>query len=302
MIAPQLSRGYQKLGLGALIVSLFYLLYTNFSFTSFRLSQPHLATPISNTHTSDHVPAVVSDELEPSGGASSKEEEHLAELQTPNHLSDGSVDGVIVMGKMAAEDAAWLERLPHWQHAVYSVDNNTAPLHTSINKGREAMPYLTYIIDHYNRLPKNLVFLHAHEEGYPVAWHTDTPEHSNIWSVEHLNLDFLQRNGYANLRCIYIPGCPDEIQPFRDDKEVDRTPERVFADAWKVFFGNDNVPEVIGAPCCAQFAVSREQVRKRSLRDYLRFRQWLYETELSDEISGRVFEYMWHIIFGQEPV
>jgi hypothetical protein len=25
-------------------------------------------------------------------------------------------------------------------------------------------------------------------------------------------------------------------------------------------------------------------------------------TELDDETSGRVFEYLWHIIFGQDPV
>jgi len=73
-------------------------------------------------------------------------------------------------------------------------------------------------------------------------------------------------------------------------------------DAWRALFGNDHVPTVIATPCCAQFAVSREQVLKRSKEEYERFLKWLLDTPLDDFTSGRVFEYLWHVIFGKEPV
>jgi hypothetical protein len=162
-------------------------------------------------------------------------------------------------------------------------------LHTSKNKGREAGVYLTYIVENYEKLPLTIAFVHPHEDGYPRAWHTDADGYSNVKSLSSLQTDFVQRNGYANLRCIGNPGCPDDIQPFRNDE--DRQAEHEVVDAWKKLFGNDDVPEVIGVPCCAQFAVSRDQVHKRPLKFYVNALKWLHETPLDDDTSGRVFEY-----------
>ena len=68
-------------------------------------------------------------------------------------------------------------------------------------------------------------------------------------------------------------------------------------------FGVDvDVPHTVGAACCAQFAVSREQVLKRSKAEYELFHKWLMNTPASDAASGRVFEYLWHIIFGRDAV
>jgi len=67
-------------------------------------------------------------------------------------------------------------------------------------------------------------------------------------------------------------------------------------------FGSTEIPALIGAPCCAQFAVSREQIRKRPKKEYIRYRQWVLGTELSDAKSGRVMEFLWHVIFGQNAV
>ena len=56
------------------------------------------------------------------------------------------------------------------------------------------------------------------------------------------------------------------------------------------------------AACCAQFAVSKEQVLKRPVEDYIRFRDWIVHTEKNDAKSGRVMEYLWHVIFGKDSV
>lgn len=165
------------------------------------------------------------------------------------------------------------------------------------------MPYLTFIIDNYHALPRTIAFLHAHRSGYPLAWHNEGGnEHDAVVMMKSLNIDHIQRAGYANLRCIHIPGCPDEIQPFRHPREGYRSAEQAMPAAWKALFNNTDIPEVIGAACCAQLAVSRDQVRKRSLAEYQRYRDWLINTKREDSVSGRVFEYLWHIIFGRKPV
>jgi hypothetical protein len=80
------------------------------------------------------------------------------------------------------------------------------------------------------------------------------------------------------MRCIHNPGCPSEMQPFREPPN--QLAEHVFADACFSLFGGDisSVPQTIATPCCAQFAVSVDQVRKRERREYVRYRQWLLNT------------------------
>jgi len=183
-----------------------------------------------------------------------------------------------------------------WQHAVYVVDEPDADYTVQQNKGKESNVYLQYITDHYPNFPDYLVFLHAHRWSY----HVEFPEQDNALTVQRLQLDYVKRNGYANLRCNWEPGCPAEVQPFR--QLAGRTTEIAFAGAWMRIFNNTNVPEIVAVPCCAQFAVTREQILARPLSQYLAFHRWLLETELDDDTSGRVFEYLWHIIFGQDPI
>ncbi len=175
-------------------------------------------------------------------------------------------------------------------------------LHPPRNKGREAMAYLSFLIDHYDNLPTFMVFVHPHLEGWPTAWHTDAEGYNNARSIGSLRLGYLQKHGYLNMRCIHVPGCPDEVQVRRD--EEDRTVEHAMRDAWPYMFGGNQsqIPEVIAQPCCSQFAVSRTQVLSRIRTDYQRYRQWLLDTPFDDATSGRVFEYLWHVIFGKEAI
>lgn len=183
-----------------------------------------------------------------------------------------------------------------WQHAVYIVDDSEAELHVQANKGKESNIYLQYILDHYYSLPDYIVFLHAHR----ISPHVEFYEQDNVLTVRRLQLDYLRKAGYVNLRCQWGPGCPDELQPYR---QLDgHTAEIAFTGAWVQMFNNTDVPAVVATPCCAQFAVTRQQVLARPLSDYETYHRWLMETELDDETSGRVFEYLWHVIFGQDPV
>lgn len=58
----------------------------------------------------------------------------------------------------------------------------------------------------------------------------------------------------------------------------------------------------IADPSGAQFAVTREAAQARPRDDYVALREWLLATDLPDEQSGRVFEYLWHVLFGMPGV
>lgn len=179
------------------------------------------------------------------------------------------------------------------------MDDPNAPLHTPANKGKESLAYLTYVIEHYSSLPSTVVFLHSHRSGYPRAYHTDIWNWDNVLSVKSLRLRYVQESGYVNLRCNLKPGCvPKNYSPN----------EHVTKELWVEIFGSGlnatagEAPDHVGQTCCAQFAVSRTQIWARPLEHYMSYRQWILNTELDDEKSGRVMEYLWHIIFGKDAL
>ncbi|KAJ5637192.1 hypothetical protein N7490_007071 [Penicillium lividum] len=229
-------------------------------------------------------------------------------------------DKVIVMAKLEEEDTDWVqEELPDWQRAIYIVNPSEETrldeniLTTPYNKGHEAMAYLTYVIDHYYVLPSTIAFLHAHRSGFFMAWHVDAPLHDNVIAMRNLQTSFIEQNGYANLRCNWNPGCKashrfnthvtEEI--WWDIFQGTSTPPLNMSSPYEVEqVGQKYIrkPEQIAAACCAQFAVSKDQVRRRPREDYVRMRQWLLDTDLTDAKSGRVMEFLWHFIFGMDSV
>ncbi|KAI7546126.1 hypothetical protein KC331_g5809 [Hortaea werneckii] len=114
--------------------------------------------------------------------------------------------------------------------------------------------------------------------------------------------------GYISLRCDWYPSCPAELRPKGHDAVVwgnvglHEDTEKAVSQSWKQLFPNEDLPETIAAPCCAQFAVTRQAILRRSKADFERMRQWLIETLMMDELSGRVFEKLWAYIFTGEAV
>ncbi|KAK5110157.1 hypothetical protein LTR85_001550 [Meristemomyces frigidus] len=233
----------------------------------------------------------------------------FAQLQSL--LQDEKIERLAVgTGKLSREDTSWTDELgPEWQPYIYTVNDTSAPLHKTRNKGRKANAYLTYIIAYYHALPELSVFVHAHRKGYPQAWHTEGIGNDIVDSLRRLNTAYVQAEGYANLRCNHSPGCNLEgrVQPSRhvnDTLPVDRdaATELASLDAWPELFPGVDVPADIASACCAQFTRSTEHILKTPLEEYQRYHEWLMETKMSDDISRRVMEYAWHIIFGMEVV
>ncbi|KAL2862080.1 hypothetical protein BJX68DRAFT_17506 [Aspergillus pseudodeflectus] len=208
---------------------------------------------------------------------------------------------VLVVPRTNYEDTTWMEfEIPGWETAVYVVDDPSAPLHPPKNKGHEVMIYLSYIIEHYDELPDIIAFMHSHQ----FAWHNDDLLDGNAAEIlQRLRPERVVREGYMNLRCGWGPGCPDWLHPGTLEEDESKQEEIMLARSWGEIFPDDPIPDVLAQPCCAQFAVSRERVHAIPLARFIFYRDWVLRTQLSDYISGRIWEYLWHVVFtGQNVV
>lgn len=76
----------------------------------------------------------------------------------------------LVIAKTKDDDTDWVQKeLRVIELAAYVANDLSMPLHTRKNKGHEVMVYLTYIIEHWHKLPDIVVFLHSHR----YSWHNN---------------------------------------------------------------------------------------------------------------------------------
>ncbi|RMD39388.1 hypothetical protein DV735_g5737, partial [Chaetothyriales sp. CBS 134920] len=207
----------------------------------------------------------------------------------------------LVIAKTIEENVDWVhdEALDAVRRMVYVVDDPRAPLTVPKNKGHEVMVYLTYIIDNYHNLPDISIFMHAHR----YAWHdNDLLNNDGLEMVKRLSSERVTREGYMNLRCHWEPGCPDWMHPGTVVQDINKEEETVIAQAWAELFPEKPIPALLAQPCCAQFALSRERIQAWELERYTFWREWLLRTPMTDKISGRVWEYLWQVVFADRAV
>lgn len=155
------------------------------------------------------------------------------------------------------------------------------------------------MIDNYDSLRDVTMFMHSHL----ITWHNNDLLDSNAAiMIKRLNSDRVIREGYMNMRCHWDPGCPDHLHPISGaGGNNNQQPEEViFADSWLELFPNISVPVVLSQPCCGQFALSREKIRSMPKETYIYYRDWLIASKLPDRLSGRVWEYLWQVIFAEK--
>ncbi|ESZ92989.1 hypothetical protein SBOR_6610 [Sclerotinia borealis F-4128] len=210
---------------------------------------------------------------------------------------------MLVIASTKAEDVNWVrenfELGSGVQSTIYTADDLTAEFHPPRNKGHEVMIYLSYIIEHYNNLSDVSIFMHSHQ----LAWHNnELLDLDAAQMISRLSSERVIREGYMNLRCHWHPGCPDWMHPGIVEEDDNKQEQTIMARAWVELFPLEPVPNVLAQPCCAQFAVSKERIRTLPLARYIFYRNWLLKTELSDFISGRVWEYLWQFVFSGQTV
>nr|POE47001.1 hypothetical protein CFP56_00333 [Quercus suber] len=227
----------------------------------------------------------------------------LAPLR-PSWLVSGSLDNervALVVASIKIDNTSWVDAFSDWSRHVYVADEFTSDPLIPVNKGREAMVYLTHIIDNWSSLASVTIFSH----GEQYQWHNDDPIYDGQRVLQLLKLPVVRERGYVSLRCAWHPGCPTAANPYQEEPEV---PPKWDVKAeidyyWKGYleqvFPGETSPLEIAAPCCAQFAVADWQIRQRPKLFYKRLRRWILEQQDSGVFSGRIVEFSWHLIFGR---
>lgn len=250
-------------------------------------------------------------------------------------LAEQSKPALVVAHVSTDGEASWLDLLANRYHlCIYqadlpsSISSNVVPrsgqnyLPVPLNRGHEAMAYLTFLIDNYHSIPAaGAVFVH----GSRFSWHNDHPEYDNVALLNSLNTtSALESTGYHNLRCDWSAStCSKNNAPPQGSLETRMrsvlepfnarvVSDRALPQALTVLFGGVDagksgaeqqvhlgLSDTIRAQCCAQFVVSRERVWQHSRDEYVALRQWLIDdvAPQDDKVAGRILSYMWHILF-----
>jgi hypothetical protein len=234
------------------------------------------------------------------------------------------------------EDVSWLNCLPeNIDPVVYQSKDPNSP-HFVENVGNEASKYLSYIVEHYDELPDNVMFMQAGRQD----WHDIEPKdvllHRWNWenAKEEGGMTFLPTNAPCLIE--------DSVEVSHQDVNIKTEP--VVAEALnsnecigvkehsppqmdtvrKVW---DNVfSEALGplpkrwiTHCCAQFEVSREAIHRHPLSFYEGLLSWtmqhdkdLIATDFSKQMrrnhdalrqdAGHVLEVTWALIFSTRSV
>ena len=208
----------------------------------------------------------------------------------------------LVMARMKADNVTWLDENnlgPGLTKVIYVADDPKAPHHPPKNKGHEVMTYLTYIIEFYENLPDVSIFMHSHQ----FAWHNDDLLNFDAAEmIKRLSSERVLRNGYMNMRCHWMPGCPEWIHPGEVEPDKEKLEQSMIAEAWAELFPGKSIPQVLAQPCCSQFALSRDRILSIPKETYEHYRRWLLRSPIRDTMSGRIFEYIWQVVFADTAI
>jgi hypothetical protein len=148
-----------------------------------------------------------------------------------------------------------------------------------------------YIIDNYESLPDNVLFIHPNR----YQWHNDDPDYDGLPMLRRFQLPYLQKEGYVNIRCAWLLGCPDEIKPLEEEGEHREAVHAGgdYKQAFQHLFPGKKVPREVGVSCCAQFAATKEKIRERKKsevsdlagrKDDMRFCSWCTDENVVCEV------------------
>lgn len=211
----------------------------------------------------------------------------------------------LVIATVLGDDISWTYqiKIPNITVIRYIWDDPKSPYHPVKRKGREAMMYHTYFHDFYDSLPDISIFVHAHES----PWHAENFLFRSLtYKLSRLDLNQVLERKYVNLRVGWDDECPNWINTTISEAQSQKQEEPYVGPAFLENFSTPNstiaVPEIFAQPCCSQFAVTREAIRSVPKNKYARYIDWLSNTDLSDYISGRVWEHLWQYLFTGKAI
>ncbi len=201
----------------------------------------------------------------------------------------------VIVSSHYNEDLSWLKRSPY-PVVVCSKSLTPAALafdtrcSTTVNKGFEASAYLRFIVEYYNRLPQNVVFIHGHEKDW----------HQNLDILKAIECADMETYGFVSINNSLMLDDARWGEPIVRDW-YDGATKKLWEDVLKPVLGFDLPPHSMRIDCCAQFVVSRNRIKRLSRDVYRSLLQYILDSSENDKSIAIAFEYTWHAIFG-EPV
>lgn len=223
-------------------------------------------------------------------------------LQEPNPNHNLTID--LVIASRREDDISWTRHLsaaiPNLQViryiSNYLPDKPLPEFHPPLpKKGREATVYHTYLQDFYPRLPDVSIFIHAEEQ----PWHIEgVLQQSMLFALSHLDYGRIaERGGYTNLRVAWADNCPSGIDTTLPPEVATRKEVPFMRQAFESNFPDEAFPSMFAGPCCSQFAVTREAIRRNHRSQYARSQTWLMTNHIGNQKAGRTWEHMWPWLF-----
>lgn len=230
------------------------------------------------------------------------------------------------------EDVSWLKCLPQNVDAVvYQSKDSSAP-HFIENVGNEASKYLSYIVENYDALPDNVLFMQAGRQD----WHDTLPKDALLqrWDWGNANdrggMAFLPTNAPCLVEdSVELPSNPPDVerepivQKQMEDHECVAVKEHsplqmnTVRQVWDSVFSAElgPLPQRWITHCCAQFEVSRESIQQHPKSFYQSLLSWtmdhdkqLLESDYGKQMrrnhdaqrrdAGHVLEVTWALIFS----
>ena len=188
------------------------------------------------------------------------------------------------------EDIEWLNKLKY-DFIVYEKEKEGYKYNIPVNKGREASVYMKYIIDHYDKLPDYVIFIHGHESDWHHKESMVKKINSLLFFWDYFNLNDSGCKFTLMYDKLFLMNNIDEAGPSMVDWwEQNMEP----------FFGP---PESYGNPinkdtCCSQFVVSKKNILRHPIEFYKHQYNWLITTDIDNFYSGRYYEWLWKFIFS----
>ena len=163
------------------------------------------------------------------------------------------------------------------------ISRNGINKETRPNKGNEASIYLEYIIEHYYVLTDYTIFVHGHRTDWHHKENMDEKinrlifdhEYFNIndqavGKIDHNSLNYMLKSEFM-INIINLIDCDIDVSD-------------------------------IQYRCSAQFYVSKNKIQSNPIELYVKMYDLLMETDETSYWSGRVFEYLWHVIFTKNSI
>jgi hypothetical protein len=187
-----------------------------------------------------------------------------------------TIDVMIVVASYK-HNTSWLSKLD-LPYIIYTKEDPSSNPKYNLpdNRGHEATIYLRYIIDHYETLPREIVFIHDHG-----------PNKHSPHLIETLKSFKWNQKRYRSLNYEFFQTCEREVNT-------------IIKDLWSTigeWLGP--MPPYFNDWCCGQFVVHRCNIWRHPKQFYERYFNWFYETDLMNFYNSRAAEWTWGYVFGR---